>query len=430
MKFPMTLVEGEGRIVITEREGVVESVQYEITEAPRFFEHIARGKRPEFVVDLVSRVCGLCGVSYVYLAVKAFEKCYNIEIDPDIDEYRRILHLAERVKSHSLHLFFMNIPAISGARSLIELISRNPDFAKKALYIISYTRKLMSTLGGRFHNIVNMRIGGVYSLPRWDSTEKILEETKRALVVLNDVADVVLTLQPKLTRSVRVPQLCIKASSEYPHHGAEVVLGDSYYTISSFYGDIVRGVRKEYSTATQYRVRGVESYITGPVARFNKAYCKMLREVRELLSTYGWKPPVSVFEGHVARFAEIYNSLLLIQEYLENYKSKGATQLTTPPSPSTSSRVCEYAVEAPRGVLYHKYEIGEDGRVQNCVIITPTAQNLAAMEDIATQIARGKPLSNDTVIVAKNTAVALDPCISCAVHTLPVKLIRKRLSEN
>jgi coenzyme F420-reducing hydrogenase alpha subunit len=421
----MTLVEGEGVLVITERNGIVESIQYEITEAPRFFEHIARGKRPEFIVDLVSRVCGLCGVSYVYLAVKAFEKCYNIEVDYDVDEYRRILHLAERVKSHSLHLFFMNLPAISGARSLIELTDRNPDVAKKALYIVSYTRKLMSTLGGRFHNIVNMRIGGVYSLPSKENIEKMLEETKHVLSTLNDIADIVLTLQPKLTKNIKMPQLCIKTTNEYPHHGTEVMLNDSNYTISSFYGDVVRGVHKEHSTATEYRIRGVESYITGPVARFNKAYYKMRSEVRKLLNTYGWKPPISIFEGHVARFAEIYDSLLTIREYLENYEYKSITSLKPQTLQVASSCICEYAVEAPRGVLYHKYIIGEDERVQYCVIITPTAQNLAAMEDIATQIVRGKPLSDDTVIVAKNTAIVLDPCISCAVHTLPVRLIRK-----
>ena len=60
-------------------------------------------------------------------------------------------------------------------------------------------------------------------------------------------------------------------------------------------------------------------------------------------------------------------------------------------SPSTrSNRSCQDvearagrgigAIEAPRGTLFHEYELDDDGRVIAANVVTPTAQNLANVE--------------------------------------------------
>jgi coenzyme F420-reducing hydrogenase alpha subunit len=72
MKSVLTRVEGEGNIVIYEKEGHVDSVKYEVIEAPRFFEFFVRGKSPDKVVDIVSRICGICGTSYNLCCIYSF----------------------------------------------------------------------------------------------------------------------------------------------------------------------------------------------------------------------------------------------------------------------------------------------------------------------------------------------------------------------
>jgi coenzyme F420-reducing hydrogenase alpha subunit len=86
--------------------------------------------------------------------------------------------------------------------------------------------------------------------------------------------------------------------------------------------------------------------------------------------------------------------------------------------------ICEYAVEAPRGVLYGRFKLGDDGRIQECTLITPTAQNLASMEDTATGLLRNRRVDEGAVDVAKSIVVAYDPCISCSVHALRVEFLR------
>ena len=422
MKSPLTLVEGEGSVVIIEREGYVDRVFYEITEAPRFFEYIVRGKSPELVVDFVSRVCGICGVSYTFLAAKAFEKCLNIEVDSDVEEFREILHLAERVKSHALHVFLMNLPEITKTRSFSELAERNPKVVKNAFNIISYSRKLMRVFGGRFHNVVNIKIGGVYFTPSRDDVEKLRNEINGIFKSFTELADIILSFKSSIHLAISKPQLCVYAEKSYSHHGEKVVLDNAIYTTEAFYRNIVSVVQKEYSTALQYRVKGSESFIVGPVSRFNRYYDRLHSEVKDLLNTYDWRPPLSVFEGYIARIAELYDALLTIREYLENYKYRDIISVKNTVEYKSANNVCEYAVEAPRGVLYHRYVLGKDCKIVECDIVTPTAQNLAVMEDIATQLTRGKRALEETIAIAKSVAIAFDPCISCSVHTLPVKV--------
>jgi len=423
MKYPLTLVEGEGSVVIVERNNYVDRVFYEITEAPRFFEYITRGKKPELIVDFVSRICGLCGVSYAFLAAKAFEKCLGIEVNSEVDEFREILHLAERVKSHALHVFLMNMPEITKTRSFSELAERNPLIIKNAFNVLSYSRKLMRVLGGRFHNVVNVKIGGVYSTPSKEYVEQLRSEINNIFKSLTELADVILSFKPSIRFTVNKPQLCVYAEKGYSHHGEKVVLDSTVYNTGAFYRNIAKAIQKEYSTALQYRVNGSESFIVGPVVRFNRYYDRLHSEVKDLLNTYDWRPPLSVFEGYVARLAETYDALLTIREYLENYKYIDIARIKSSIPYKSTSNICEYVVEAPRGVLYHRYVLGGDGRVIECDIVTPTAQNLAVMEDIATQLTRGRRISDEIVATAKSVAIAFDPCISCSVHTLPVKVI-------
>jgi sulfhydrogenase subunit alpha len=83
--------------------------------------------------------------------------------------------------------------------------------------------------------------------------------------------------------------------------------------------------------------------------------------------------------------------------------------------------------EAPRGVLYHRYEIGDDELVRDAVIIPPTSQNQAAIEDdLRDFVARHLDLDDEQLgrrceQVIRNH----DPCISCATHFLRFTIDRR-----
>jgi sulfhydrogenase subunit alpha len=78
------------------------------------------------------------------------------------------------------------------------------------------------------------------------------------------------------------------------------------------------------------------------------------------------------------------------------------------------------AVEAPRGILYHSYEV-DNGLIKSSDIITPTAQNLDDIEEYIRIAATNLVNAGDTDnIQAKLEMVAraFDPCVSCSVHVI------------
>jgi coenzyme F420-reducing hydrogenase alpha subunit len=83
--------------------------------------------------------------------------------------------------------------------------------------------------------------------------------------------------------------------------------------------------------------------------------------------------------------------------------------------------------EAPRGALYHRYEIDGDGTIADAKIVPPTSQNQAAIEeDLHAFVARHARLPDDELSLRCEQAIRnYDPCISCATHFLKLDVDRE-----
>ena len=83
--------------------------------------------------------------------------------------------------------------------------------------------------------------------------------------------------------------------------------------------------------------------------------------------------------------------------------------------------------EAPRGLLYHRYEIGDDGLVRAAVIVPPTAQNQGAIEhEMAELVAANLSLDDATLTsLCEKSIRNHDPCISCSAHFLTLTVERR-----
>jgi coenzyme F420-reducing hydrogenase alpha subunit len=84
------------------------------------------------------------------------------------------------------------------------------------------------------------------------------------------------------------------------------------------------------------------------------------------------------------------------------------------------------ATEAPRGMLYHRYQINADGTVAAATIIPPTSQNQRVIEsDMRAFVEDRLDLPHDRLTWECEQAVrSYDPCISCATHFLDLRVQR------
>ena len=76
------------------------------------------------------------------------------------------------------------------------------------------------------------------------------------------------------------------------------------------------------------------------------------------------------------------------------------------------------ACEAPRGTLFHHYELDKEGYIVKADIITPTVQNLPSMEyDMKnlSPILEGKSREEINYLI-EMLIRGYDPCITCATH--------------
>jgi coenzyme F420-reducing hydrogenase alpha subunit len=85
------------------------------------------------------------------------------------------------------------------------------------------------------------------------------------------------------------------------------------------------------------------------------------------------------------------------------------------------------AVEAPRGTLFHNYEIDEKGIITNANCIIPTSQNLNNIErDMEKLVWEILDKSDEEITRSLEMLVrAYDPCISCSTHLVNVKFVNR-----
>src|SRR5574337_290836 len=119
----ITRVEGHGNIVIDVKKGRIKELRLEIIESPRFFEAMLRGRRFDEAQHIMSRICGICAVSHTSASLKAVESAMGMKISRQSELLRKLAFNGEVLQSHILHLFFLVLPDLVGAGSIVPLLS-------------------------------------------------------------------------------------------------------------------------------------------------------------------------------------------------------------------------------------------------------------------------------------------------------------------
>ena len=123
---------------------------------------------------------------------------------------------------------------------------------------------------------------------------------------------------------------------------------------------------------------GRNPYLVGPLARFNLCFGQLLPAARREAEACKVQWPChNNFKSIQARAVELIHAFEESLAIVKDYQCE-LTQCRVPfePGPGTAC----HATEAPRGLLYHRYRIGEDGLIAEAKIVPPTSQNLGQIE--------------------------------------------------
>ncbi|GAI00433.1 unnamed protein product, partial [marine sediment metagenome] len=161
----LTRVEGHGNIIVKATDGKVEEVRWEVTESPRFFEVMLRGRPWHETHVLASRICGICSVSHQLAALEATEAAFDIQPSEQTILLRKLLYCGEVIESHILHLYFLAGPDFLGVGSVFPLLDSHKDVVLHGLRLKKLGNDIMEVIGGRAVHPQAARVNGFGRLP-------------------------------------------------------------------------------------------------------------------------------------------------------------------------------------------------------------------------------------------------------------------------
>jgi coenzyme F420-reducing hydrogenase alpha subunit len=417
----LTRVEGEGSLHLRVRDGVVEEAHLEIFEAPRYFEALVVGRTPDEVIDIVARICGICPVAYQMSAVHAFEDLFHVEVQPETRALRRLLYCAEWIESHALHIYLLHAPDFLGYPSAVELARDHRELVDDGLRLKKAGNHLLSVLGGRPIHPVSVKVGGFSRMPDRAELVALRPSLVEALALSQATVDVVTALEaPAFEREPRL--VALKHRSEYPLNDGRIVSNDGVNLRASDWRKAFHEVQVPWSNALQSRAADGLPYLLGPAARVVLAADQLHHLAKEALVRTGALESIrrNPYRSIVARAVELVHVCAEALDIIDAYVKPDAPAVAYTPRPG----VAAWATEAPRGLLFHRYVVGNDGKVAAATIVPPTSQNQAAIEaDLATfaPAVLDLPMGEATHRL-EQLIRSYDPCISCATHFLDLSV--------
>jgi sulfhydrogenase subunit alpha len=433
-------VEGEGAMHVEVTDGQVGRVELEIYEPPRYFEAFLRGRTYLEPPDITARICGICPVAYQLSAINAIESlCVaegadrdrGVEVEDGIRQLRRLLYCGEWIESHVLHVFLLHAPDFLGYQGAIEMAADHRELVEMALRMRKAGNQVLEVVGGRAIHPINVRVGGFHRAPSPGDLAAMVDElTWGRDAAIETVRLVAGFTFPELDQTHTFvalrpePHTWPPGATGYPIEGGRVVSSTGLDLAVEEWPEHFHEEHVAHSTALHGRLRSGGTYLVGPAARFSLNFDRLPGPIADLAREVGCLPPLTnPFRSIVVRAIEtVYafdEALRLIAAYEPPERS------AIPVTPVAG--VGHGATEAPRGILYHRYELDREGIITDAVIVPPTSQNQPAIEeDLVDFVQANLDLDDDHLQWRCEQAIRnYDPCISCSTHYLDLTVVRR-----
>ncbi len=416
-------VEGEGALDLEVHDGRIQTLRLRIFEPPRLFEKFLEGREYQEIPDMVARICGICPVAYQMSTVHAIEGVFGLAPGPWVRAMRRVFYCGEWIQSHSLHIHLLAAPDFLGYSSVSEMARAHPDVVRRGLALQALGNEIIRFFGGRSVHPVGARVGGFHRAPSRAEVAVLREQVRAALpgaeALVAWTAALNLPDDPQDFVSV-----ALRHRDEYPMNEGRVVSSDGLDIPIAGYEGHFREHQEPHSTALYAALDG-RPYLVGPLARLNLNLDRLHTPVREALGRTGIAfPSRNMFHSIVARAAEIHYALLEASRLLEDYTEPEASFVSAVPR----SGIGYGCTEAPRGLLWHRYDLDTAGQVLHARIVPPTSQNQARIEADLRHSLETLGLNRDDDTLRQQAEMVIrnyDPCISCATHFLTVRVERR-----
>jgi sulfhydrogenase subunit alpha len=420
----LSRVEGEGRFHLRVKEGKVQEATLTIFEPPRFFETFLVGRSLYEVPDIVSRICGICPVTYQMTCLRAIEEILGILPTPEIKALRRLMYCAEWIESHALHVFLLHAPDFLGYANAMEMAKDHREVVVMGLRMKKAGNTLLEVMGGRAIHPVSPRVGGFSKTPDPSALQALIPELEWGLGAAQETV--------QLTNSFSMLDfeqpyvfVSLDGGGDYPTEwGNQIKISDRDPVPVEDFEKAFPERQVPQSPALHARLPDGTPYLTGPMARLNLFPDKLHPVAQASLERSEMRLPVlNPYRSIVVRAVELVHAFAEALDLIRRYRG------AEPPYLEAHVRAGEGvgATEAPRGLQYQRYRVDEKGMILESRIVPPTSQNQARIEaDLAGLAPEILAMTEaEATLKCEQLIRAYDPCISCATHFLKLDIERE-----
>ena len=444
---PVTRVEGHGKItlLLDDNNHIVEA-RFHVVEF-RGFEKFIQGRPYWEVPFIVQRLCGICPVSHQLAAAKAVDQIVGVrQLTPTATKLRRLLHFGQILQSHALHFFHLSSPDFLFGfgsdpvqRNIAGVLKQFPEIALKGVKLRKYGQQIIEAITGkRIHGTGTVPGGMNKSLtpPERDALlsdiGNILQWSREALALNEQIH----TGHPEhrdfaTLRSHYLSMIGTNGELEFYHGGLRARAADGSTIFDQFdYCDYRQILQEEvrpwsYMKFPYLSALGIEQgwYRVGPLARINNCdfiSTPLAEAARQRFKAFGHNGLVhDTLAYHWARMIELLHCAESIHTLLIDADITG-TELAAGKGAHRSQGIG--VIEAPRGTLFHHYQVNEEGLVTKANLIVSTTGNNQAMNEsvraVANRYLDGHEITEALLNRLEVAVRAYDPCLSCATHAL------------
>ncbi len=444
---PVTRVEGHGKVtILLDEERKVKQARLHVVEF-RGFERFIQGRPFWEVPVLVQRLCGICPVSHHLAAAKAMDRIVGGEnLTPPAEKMRRLMHYGQMLQSHALHFFHLVSPdllfgfdADPTIRNVIGVAKQHPALAVQGVMLRKYGQEIIKATAGKKIHGTGAIPGGVnknLSIAERDGflkdIEQILTWSRGALAIARDYT------------SAHLKEL--RDFGSFDSNYVSLVRTDG--AMDLYHGNlraIDAGGRKifdqvDYQRYLDYIAEEVKPwsymkfpflkslgpelgwYRVGPLARVNACDFIDTPEAeaarQEFMALTGGKPNNITMAYHWARMIELLHAAEKIRLLLTDPDLQGTDLVVQ----GERREEAVGLIEAPRGTLFHHYQVNRDDQVVRCNLIVSTTHNNTpmnrAVEGVARDYLSGTEITEGLLNRIEVAIRAYDPCLSCATHAM------------
>ncbi|MFP4466321.1 MAG: Ni/Fe hydrogenase subunit alpha [Candidatus Goldiibacteriota bacterium] len=452
---PVTRVEGHGKVTINlDDKNNIEQTRLHIVEF-RGFERFVQGRPYWEAPVLVQRLCGICPVSHHLASAKALDVIVGAGtgegLTPVGEKMRRLMHYGQMFQSHALHFFHLAAPDLVFGydsdpvkRNVIGIAEANKDLAVQAVMMRKFGQEVIRLTAGK-------KIHGTGAVPGGINKNLTIEEKDELLKAPNPMnADMMIQWSQGALAFFKdyysKNKAFIDDFSKFDSSHLSLVRKDG--ALDLYHGvlravdkdgkkilddvdsqDYLEHIREEvrswsYMKFPYLKALGKEKgwYRVGPLARLNTADFiptpLAQKEFEEYKKATG-RVNNHCMHTHWARLIETLHAAEMIKILLEDPDLQSDDLVTKGSRQKRGVGI----LEAPRGTLFHEYEVNEDDQITMCNLIVSTTNNNQPMNEsvnfIAKKMMTGQAEITEGMMNAVEVGIrAYDPCLSCATHAM------------